>query len=153
MEGQGFMGDDLQTPSQLKQAPPEDTGVWRSILFQAALWILGYVAFSGIIWSFERIGHRLEVPGLGIVGLAIDVGLLTIVIALLGRRSTRVSGVLGPLLGLLVVVLFFSVADWWFQGLSGHFWDLLRHADDCRANVHHCRGRFRHDGDHHCGRN
>jgi ribose transport system permease protein len=97
-------------------------------LSKLGLLIAGYVVFTGLIFAFEAAGQSLGVRRLGTLGLALDIGILTLAVTLLGRRGSPLAGTLGPLLGLCVVVLFFALADWtaawWFDRAGGQFWSL-----------------------------
>ncbi len=128
------------------------------LLARVALSIVAYIVLAGLVWGLETAGSWLfDRPGLGIVGLAIDIALLLGFLLLLRavahsatgsgtadkgfgvgrggmlstelrdtarRSSPALTSALGPLLALLIVVLFFAAADWWFKGLQGGFWSL-----------------------------
>ncbi len=96
---------------------------WDWLIRGAAL-VLGYVVMAGLIYQLEALGARWNVRGLGIVGLLIDVALLTAIVVYLGMRGSPLAASLGPLLALLVVVAFFAVGDWWWGNLQGGFWTL-----------------------------
>lgn len=129
-----------------------------ALAVRIALLAGAYCVLAGLVWALESAGVRwFGRSGLGILGLAIDIGLLFGFLLLLrtiahgaSRSGTpivdrdlgfarRLSGelrdnarhsaatltsALGPFLALLIVVLFFAVADWWFKGLQGSFWSL-----------------------------
>lgn len=96
-----------------------DTGLGHLVLVT-----LGYCVFAGLIYGFEQLGRTLGQSGWGILGLGMDVGLLTAAVVWLARRSHPLAGSLGPLLALLLVVLLFASADALWQDLEGGFWSL-----------------------------
>ena len=100
--------------------------VWLGeFLLKLVLVVAGYCLFTGLIFVFEQvIGGILGIRGLGIVGLGIDVVILSVVVFTLAVRGHPMAGTLGPLLGLLVVVLLFALADAALQGPDSGFWTL-----------------------------
>lgn len=83
-----------------------------------------YCAGAGLIYSFSLLGNQIDRPWLGVVGLAIDVVALIAYIAWLGYRNDPLAGTLGPLLALLLLVLFFAVADIVSNGERYSFWTM-----------------------------
>jgi ribose transport system permease protein len=97
--------------------------ILRSLVPAASI-VVGYVIFAGLIWLFDRLGSDLELGWLRMAGLFVDAILLTVVVVYLGRRAHPAASMVGPLLALLVVILFFSYADWWMHGERASFWSL-----------------------------
>ncbi|HTN73737.1 MAG TPA: hypothetical protein VL096_00765, partial [Pirellulaceae bacterium] len=114
------------SPTSSSELTDASTGnAWLSqIAIKLGAIVVGYLLFAGLIVALERWGAAMNVRGLGILGLAIDVGLLTALIVWLGWRGNPLASSLGPLLGLLTVFLLFAVGDWWLRDLTGGFWSL-----------------------------
>ncbi len=93
-------------------------------LLKLAILVVGYLLFAGLIVGMERLGTSLNARGGGIIGLAIDVALLSAVVTWLGIQCHPWATSLTPLLGLLAVFLLFAIGDWWLRDLSGGFWTL-----------------------------
>lgn len=85
---------------------------------------LGYLVFAGLVYVFDRVGTAVDLGWLRMAGLLVDVVLLGALVLWLGARHHPAAGMLGPLLALLVVVLFFAYADWWMHGELASFWSL-----------------------------
>jgi len=112
-----------QSPPLSKLGSDSSSSVLVRMAQRLAMVAVAYLIFAGLIYLFETIGNQLNVPRLGIAGLAIDIVLLIGVLIWAGRHGHPMSNTLGPVLALLVVVLFFAVADS-FQEDGGSFWTL-----------------------------
>lgn len=95
-----------------------------AVCLKLGILAIGYVLFAGLIVALERLGSAFNARGWGIVGLGIDVILLSAAVTWLGLKRHPWATSLTPLLGLLLVFLIFAVGDWWLRDLSGGFWTL-----------------------------
>lgn len=86
--------------------------------------IAGYLVLATLVWGGDQLGGLAGQSWGGIAGLAVAVGLLTMLVVTLARRGSTHTGSLVPLLALLAVVLFFAVADSWFSDDGGTFWTI-----------------------------
>lgn len=90
---------------------------------QRAMWACGaFVVGVAVIYVAAAIGTQIGRPWLGVVGLAIDVLVLAAYFGWLNYRHDPLASTLGPLVALLVVILFFSVTDLWQNGSRYSYW-------------------------------
>lgn len=102
----------------------ESQSLWKRGARTVALFVAGYLLLAGMVGGLESIGLAMGRVGLGLIGLLIDIVLLTALIVWLGRRSSPWATVLGPLVALLAVVLVFAVSDMVANELQGSFWSV-----------------------------
>jgi len=94
------------------------------LLVKLGIWVIGYLAFAGIIYAAETLGHSIGVSKLGIAGLAVNVVVLGTLMFFFHERLGGLFSALGPVLALLIVILFFATADVVMEGEDARFWTL-----------------------------
>lgn len=110
-----------------EKAPTLDATLGQRVIsyvIRLSIVVLVYVVFTGSIYVGEKIGAAVGIPQFGIAGLAADVIALGVVVGWLTVRKHPLAGALGPVLALLIVVLFFAVSDVLLHGDRARFWSL-----------------------------
>ncbi len=121
----------LASPTRAGQAPQPPSGGdrsgtdWRGLALRAVGLVVAYFLAVGVLWLTHVLAIRFGVRWLPLVGLALDIGLLITVGVLAARGGNDWGAIIGPLVALLAVVLFFAAADMIKSGERASFWSML----------------------------